>query len=247
MAVPKISIVGAGLCGSLLGIFLARRGWDVQLFELRGDLRREPVEPGRSIKLTLAERGLAALSELGLAEHAKRHLWGAARPRGPVAPGRSIKLTLAERGLAALSELGLAEHVKRHICVPLRGRAVHSGTGTVVYQPYGKDDHEVIHSFSRNDLNGFLLDRAEAEPNLRIHVNHRCVGIEKETGAATFLDGRTGRESTVEADILIGSDGAFSAVRRMMMMRERVDFHQEFLPWGYKELTVDATAAGLER
>lgn len=205
MAVPKITIVGAGLCGSLLGIFLARRGWDVQLFELRGDLRREPVEPGRS-----------------------------------------IKLTLAERGLAALTELGLAEHVKRHICVPLRGRAVHSGTGTVVYQPYGKDEHEVIHSFSRNDLNGFLLDRAEAEPNLRLHFNHRCVGIEKETGAATFLDGRTGRESTVEADILIGSDGAFSAVRRMMMVRERIDFHQEFLPWGYKELTVDATAEGLE-
>lgn len=204
MTAPRITIVGAGLCGSLLGIFLARRGWEVQLFELRGDLRREPVEPGRS-----------------------------------------IKLTLAERGLAALSELGLAEHVKKHICVPLRGRAVHSGTGTVVYQPYGKDDHEVIHSFSRNDLNSFLLDTAEAEPNLRIHFHHRCVDIEKENAAATFQDSRTGEQVRVQADILIGSDGAFSAVRRMMMVRERVDFHQEFLAWGYKELTVEATAGDL--
>src|SRR5947209_17627208 len=117
MALPKITIVGAGLCGSLLGIFLARRGWEVHLFELRDDLRRGPAEGGRS-----------------------------------------VKLTLAERGLAALAELGLAGEVKRNICVPLRGRAVHGGKGTITYQPYGKNDHEVIYSFSRNDLNGFLLD-----------------------------------------------------------------------------------------
>jgi kynurenine 3-monooxygenase len=204
MALQRITIIGAGLGGSLLGIYLARRGWPVQLFELRGDLRREPAEVGRS-----------------------------------------IKLTLAERGLAALAELGLAEHVKKHICVPLRGRAIHSGTGTVTYQPYGKDDSEVIYSFSRNDLNGFLLDTAEAEPNLRIHFHQRCIDIDKESAAATFRDTRTGTETRVEADVLIGSDGAFSAVRRMMMVRERIDYHQEFLPWGYKELTIEATAPGL--
>ena len=204
MAIPRITIVGAGLGGSLLALYLSRRGWDVQLFELRGDLRREPVEPGRS-----------------------------------------IKLTLAERGLAALAELGLAEQVKRNICVPLKGRAVHSGTGTVTYQPYGKNDHEVIHSFSRNDLNGFLLDAAEAEPTLRIHFYKRCVEIEKETATATFRDTRTGETARVEADLLIGADGAFSAVRRMMMVHERIDYLQEFLPWGYKELTVEASAEGL--
>jgi len=194
----------AGLCGSLLGIFLARRGWEVDVYELRGDLRREPVEPGRS-----------------------------------------IKLTLAERGLNALAALGLAEHVQRHICVPLRGRDIHSGTGVMTHQPYGKSDREVIHSFSRNDLNGYLLDVAEAEPHLRLHFNQRCVEIERETATGTFKDTRTGAEIRVPADILIGSDGAFSAVLRMMMVRERIDFHQEFLPWGYKELTIEATAEGL--
>jgi kynurenine 3-monooxygenase len=141
--------------------------------------------------------------------------------------------------------MSLAEHVKKHICVPLRGRAVHSGTGTVVSQPYGKDEREVIHSFSRNDLNGFLFDRAETEPYLRLHFNQRCVDIEKESAAAIFRDTRTGAESRVTADVLIGADGAFSAVRRMMMVRERIDYHQEFLPWGYKEITVEATADGL--
>ncbi|HYU33780.1 MAG TPA: NAD(P)/FAD-dependent oxidoreductase [Thermoanaerobaculia bacterium] len=204
MTTPRITIVGAGLGGSLLGIYLARRGWTVQLFELRGDLRREPAEAGRS-----------------------------------------IKLTLAERGLTALAELGLDEHVKKHICVPLRGRAIHSRTGTVTYQPYGKNDDEVIHSFSRNDLNGYLLDVAEAEPTLRLHFGQRCVGLDKQTATATFQDVRTGAEARVEADVLIGSDGAFSTVRRMMLVRERIDYHQEFLPWGYKEVTIEATAEGL--
>jgi kynurenine 3-monooxygenase len=204
MATPKITIVGAGLGGSLLSIFLARRGWEVDLYELRGDMRREPVETGRS-----------------------------------------IKLTLAERGLSALAELGLAEHVQKNICVPLRGRAIHSGTGTITYQPYGKNEDEVIHSFSRNDLNGFLLDVAEQEPTLRIHFFQRCVEIEKENAAAIFKDTRTGAETRVQGDILIGSDGAFSIVRRQMMVRERVDYSQQFLPWGYKELTIEATSEGL--
>ncbi|HBL26773.1 MAG TPA: kynurenine 3-monooxygenase, partial [Acidobacteria bacterium] len=137
------------------------------------------------------------------------------------------------------AELGLAEHVKRNICIPLRGRAVHSSSGTITHQPYGKNDDEVIHSFSRNDLNGYLLDVAEQEPTLRLHFHQLCVEIEKENAAAVFRDARTGAETHVRGDVLIGADGAFSTVRRQMMVRERVDFSQEFLAWGYKELTIE--------
>jgi kynurenine 3-monooxygenase len=204
MASSKITIVGAGLGGSLLAIYLARRGFQVHLFERRGDLRREAIEPGRS-----------------------------------------IKLTLAERGLAALRELGLEEEVKAQLCIPLRGRAVHSRGGTVVYQPYGKNEHEVIHSFSRNDLNGFLLSVAEKEPTLQLHFDHQCINIDKETGTALFRNSRTGQEVREEADLLVGSDGAFSSVRQIMQRRERTDYRQDFLPWGYKELTLQASAPGL--
>lgn len=204
MTTPKITIVGAGLGGTLLAIYLARRGWEVDLYERRGDMRREAVETGRS-----------------------------------------IKLTLAERGVAALGELGLAEHVKKKICIPLRGRAIHSNSGAITHQPYGKNDDEVIHSFSRNDLNSFLLDVAEQEPTLRLHFHQICVEIEKENAAAIFRDARTNAETRVQGDILIGSDGAFSTVRRLMMVRERIDFSQEFLAWGYKELTIQGTAEGL--
>jgi kynurenine 3-monooxygenase len=62
----KTTIVGAGPAGTLLAIFLARQGVDVEVYERRGDVRREPVERGRSINLTLAARGLDALERAGI-------------------------------------------------------------------------------------------------------------------------------------------------------------------------------------
>ena len=56
----KISIIGAGLVGSLLGIYLIKRGYAVRMFERRGDMRKEAVEAGRSINLALSDRGIKA-------------------------------------------------------------------------------------------------------------------------------------------------------------------------------------------
>ena len=61
-----LTIIGAGLAGALLGILLRRRGWDVDLYEKRGDPRLLGYEGGRSINLALAERGLDALRQAGL-------------------------------------------------------------------------------------------------------------------------------------------------------------------------------------
>lgn len=67
-----ITIVGAGLVGSLLSIYLSRRGYKVKVFERRGDMRREKVVAGRSINLALSDRGLLALEKVGLAEEIKK-------------------------------------------------------------------------------------------------------------------------------------------------------------------------------
>src|SRR5690606_4897643 len=63
-----LTIVGAGLAGALLATLLARRGWQVDVFERRGDPRVAGYAGGRSINLALAERGLHALREAGAAE-----------------------------------------------------------------------------------------------------------------------------------------------------------------------------------
>jgi kynurenine 3-monooxygenase len=65
---PEITVVGAGLAGSLLAIFLARRGYRVTLLERRLDPRKPSTATaaGRSINLALANRGIAALEEVGV-------------------------------------------------------------------------------------------------------------------------------------------------------------------------------------
>jgi len=64
----KITIIGAGLAGSLLAIYLAKRGFPVDVYESRGDMRKEKVAAGRSINLALSDRGIAALREVGIEE-----------------------------------------------------------------------------------------------------------------------------------------------------------------------------------
>jgi kynurenine 3-monooxygenase len=64
----KIIIVGAGLSGSLLSIFLARRGFKVDVYERRPDMRKVRMSAGKSINLALSTRGIHALEQVGLAE-----------------------------------------------------------------------------------------------------------------------------------------------------------------------------------
>ena len=68
MTKGKISILGAGLVGSLLSILLKKRGYDVTLFERRSDLRKAGGIGGRSINLALSHRGLKALDLAGIKE-----------------------------------------------------------------------------------------------------------------------------------------------------------------------------------
>jgi kynurenine 3-monooxygenase len=67
-----IAIAGAGLVGSLLSIYLAKRGFKVSVFERRPDMRKNLLDKGRSINLALSNRGIRALEEVGLAEELKK-------------------------------------------------------------------------------------------------------------------------------------------------------------------------------
>ncbi|WP_449466978.1 FAD-dependent oxidoreductase [Stenotrophomonas humi] len=62
----SLTIIGAGLAGSLLAILLSRQGWQITLYERRGDPRIADYESGRSINLALAERGRNALRQAGV-------------------------------------------------------------------------------------------------------------------------------------------------------------------------------------
>jgi kynurenine 3-monooxygenase len=68
MQQKDVVIIGAGLVGSLLSIYLAKRGHKVRIYERRGDMRIERTVAGRSINLALSDRGINALKEVGIAD-----------------------------------------------------------------------------------------------------------------------------------------------------------------------------------
>ena len=193
---PSITLVGAGLVGALLATLLAQRGFAVEVFERRPDPR---------------VRGF-----LG---------------------GRSINLALAERGLDALREAGLADDVLAQ-AVMMRGRMVHALDGATNLQRYGLDDSEVIRSVSRGGLNILLLNAAE-HAGARFHFDSALTGVDFGTGTIT-LTGHDGATRTHRAGLLLGCDGAGSALRLAMAKAADLGERVEALGHGYKELEIPA-------
>jgi kynurenine 3-monooxygenase len=149
--------------------------------------------------------------------------------------GRSINLAMAERGLHALRATGLADKVLEQ-AVMMRGRMVHDPAGHSGLQRYGVDDSEVIWSVSRGGLNSLMLDAAEAA-GATIHFDQGLASADLENGTLTLqaVDGST---RTVEAPVVIGADGAGSALRAAMHKHAPLGERVEELGHGYKELEI---------
>lgn len=125
----------------------------------------------------------------------------------------------------------------------MRGRMMHSVAGELTFMAYGKDDTEVINSISRADLNIALMNAAE-ERGVSIHFNQRCTGFDLRTGAVHLREEETGTESRIDTAAVIGTDGAASAIRAEMLKLQRFNFSQQYLDYGYKELTIPAGPDG---
>jgi kynurenine 3-monooxygenase len=163
-------------------------------------------------------------------------------PRGQSAHGgKSINLGLSKRGMQALQMVGLLDEVLRRAVI-MRGRAIHSMDGTVRIQPYGKNSSEVLHSIDRHELNRMLLEEAERYPAVKLHFEHRLVRADKKLRQLEFE--ASGQSVKTSPLWVIGADGAFSTMRRDLQHGERAEYHQEFLEWGYKELTLPAGRDG---
>src|SRR6476661_5817548 len=66
------TIVGAGLVGSLLALYLAKKGNKVSIFERRPDMRKADIGGGRSINLALSDRGWRALEGIGIGDDIRK-------------------------------------------------------------------------------------------------------------------------------------------------------------------------------
>ncbi len=200
-AKDKITLIGAGLNGPLLAILLMQRGFRVEIYERRPDMRQVRMSAGRSINLALSTRGIHGLQQAGLWERMKS------------------------------------------IIIPMKGRMMHSVAGDLTFQPYGKNETEVINSISRAELNIALMNAAE-EQGAVIHFNRRCTGYDLRTGAIRLREESIGEETIHDAGVVIGCDGSASAIRAEMLKLNRFNFSQQYLDYGYKELTIPANLQG---
>lgn len=196
----KVTLVGGGLAGSLMSIYLAKRGYEVYIYERRADMRS-----------------------------------------GNYVGGRSINLALSTRGIRGLAKVGLDQDVL-DISIPMSGRMMHPVQGDLKYQPYGKEG-QAIYSVSRGQLNIKLLQLADQYPNIHMFFNHKCTAANLETCETTYVN-EHGETIVDKADVVLGTDGAFSALRDAMQRTPRFNFSQNYENYGYKELEIVPNADG---
>lgn len=156
--------------------------------------------------------------------------------KASLAAGRSINLALSARGWKALELAGLKDDMAE-LAIPMNGRYLHQADGSTAFQPYGKNN-EAIYSVSRGELNKRLMTRAEQE-GATIHFEQRCNRVDVTTNKLYLESGEV-----LDADLLFGADGAFSALRSSYVQMERVNASQQYLEHGYKELTIPPAADG---
>tara|TARA_R110000751_G_scaffold100068_2_gene193848 strand:+ start:153914 stop:155311 length:1398 start_codon:yes stop_codon:yes gene_type:complete len=200
----NILIIGAGLCGSLLALRLGQRGYNVNVYEMRPDLRKTDISAGRSINLAFSDRG-----------------------------NKAMKLVGIEKQVEAL-------------CIPMNGRMIHDKQGNTFLSNYSGRDHEYINSISRGGLNALLLNEAEKHDNVTFHFNKKCKSVDFEKTTALFEDYTSKDKFIEDADCIIATDGAGSALRKSYYLERKFlfSFSQNYLTHGYKELSILPTKTG---
>src|SRR3954451_24417366 len=130
-----------------------------------------------------------------------------ADPRaGNFVGGRSINLALSPRGIHALEQLGIAADVLGQ-AIPMRGRMIHDKSGALHFAPYDVDPKNCINSIGRASLNTTVIEAAQRYPNVRVHFNRKCTGVDLAEPVCR-METETG-QLTVSGDAVIGVDGAF--------------------------------------
>lgn len=158
------------------------------------------------------------------------------------AGGRSINLALSDRGWAALHKLELDQEVRK-LALPMTGRMIHQTNGSTQFLPYS-DGVQAIYSVSRANLNTLLAQTAETKYGVDFQFENKCIAVDLNNTSASFQN-KEGHTETHKADIIFGSDGAFSELRSEMMRQTRnFNYSQQFESHGYKELSIPANADG---
>ncbi|KAK4171778.1 putative monooxygenase [Triangularia setosa] len=201
----KIVVIGAGPVGSLVALYAASRGNDVEIYELRGDLRDPSTTPlnfTKSINLALSERGLNAMRHAGqpkLIDHVK----AATIPmRGRMIHGKKPNGQLYEE----------AQDYDVH------GRAI-------LAIDRGGLNKRLLDILEEMPNVTFFFSHKLTGADFR--KNKAWFEVKDET--ASTEKGQRAREIEIDFDFMIGADGAHSAVRYHLMKYTRMDYEQQYI------------------
>src|SRR3954470_12765318 len=122
----------------------------------------------------------------------------------------------------------------------MKGRMIHPVSGPLDFQAYSASGDRAINSISRGALNNALLSAAAAAPGVSIEFEHRLVELDSQAGRMVFAT-PSGKVSAT-ADVVLGADGAGSAVRGQLLDEGIVTEDVDFLDYGYKELSIPAVS-----
>lgn len=134
----------------------------------------------------------------------------------------------------------------------MHGRMIHTKTlaGSLKEESQAYDVHgRFQRSIDRNELNKTLLEKLATMPNVKLIFRQKLIGADFDKRKAWFEDLRSGPsypgkrapEYEINFDLMIGADGAHSAVRYHMMKFSRVDFSQEYIDCLWSEFTMQSS------
>jgi len=212
----SVTILGAGLVGSLLAVMMRRRGYPVTIYERRPDMRSASIAAGRSINLAMSARGWKALELAGLKEEMEQlaipmygrylHQSDGSTAFQPYGKNNEAIYSIS-RGELNKRLMTLAENQGANILFN------HRCTQVAVQQ---------------NILHFDITDPAQH--------NAQASSRDTTTGGHT--------QTTVAADLLFGADGAFSALRTSYSYMDRVNAAHHYIEHGYKELCIPPDEQG---
>jgi kynurenine 3-monooxygenase len=224
----RFTLIGSGLAGGLLGAYLGRRGYDVDLYERRADPREGNIVGGRSINLALSTRGIHALEQLGIADEVLKQ----------AIPMRGRMIHPATAGRAPIF---VPYDVDPNNYINSIGRAALNTTVIQAAQRYSTVRVHFNHRCTDVDLDSATAKLVDSSGEAAVSAANP--GSSVEAGVSPADAGN--RIIEAHADAVIGVDGAFSAVRQSMQKKlAEFEYDESYLAHGYKELTIPPGPGG---
>eukprot|EP00871_Galdieria_phlegrea_P000084 jgi/Galph1/1076/GphlegSOOS_G5776.1 len=253
----RVIVIGGGLAGALVALFLVRRlgpSYTVEIYEKRKDPRTEGSVSGRSINLALSTRGFTALEKLGLS---KKVLALGVPMYGRGIHHQNSRFEIQPYGCSKKGEYLTSVSRRALNCLLLD--ACEEADVKYFSKRLAHIGNNVVHFEESEDGNLELVDYLVPEPEKVSADWSELVDTERESRNyknpanrgwnPTVLNTDVGtcfNTSMVSAEIIIGADGVFSKVRQALenQTRCRFNYSQVYLSTCYKELTIPCGPSG---